>query len=816
MKNILMSYMSKLMCLLLLMITSTVYAEDRASIMVFDASGSMWTQLSDGRTRIEVARGVIGDYLKTREKSVPLGLIAYGHNRKGDCSDIEILAKVAVQNSETLAKKINQIQPKGKTPLTDALALAVKQIPKTSEEADIILITDGLETCDKDPCALAKEIAAEGITIRTHVVGFGLTEKEAGSLACIAKETGGLLLRPQSGKELSDALNQIEKKVESKTTGSSIRVTVDYGKNTWRPKRIQYSAKNLATNEVIDLGESVGTKEVVQGISTTLLSGKWLLMAEASNGKGELEISVEDHATYRIPYTASEAKFSLKNHGAYQLGQSNNFLLNIEKPLQENSTYRVALTPVDATDWKTVISRTYLFGSGRAKNGSKTGFRSFNFKSPATAGKYHVIVTPEYLPEKIATFDVEFVDNAPPKITVPEAVKPNEVFEYTLYGNRYVNNTIFINQDDKKISEIWIANTIKEKGTFLTAPSEEGTYQIVYRYKDFKQETKIDILAELVVSKNAVEHSATPESQLQTKEVKNDVSTSNGFLAGNWVLKTDASDVQLLNVNITPSKGEKIMTGAFVINEKRLGQNLNGELAAGLKEDELYIAFKTTNGLYQSKLNQIKEKPAYEQFWAGELISAQGEKQAIQFVKIKPNSSKVEKSTNTAMSSLYDVEKNKAELIFVCKEKTCTYDDKETGLKGIPLIKDWAIEQPYFYETAAGVKSKYPTLLFVNTLNGLWISLNQRQSDDSSFTLCFEFGEKGRLSSEEKICLVTEKVDEKSVTEASIFRETIAFWRDKSYEKSEQSTEPKKQVSVGKAMSSTEIDAFLSKLKQGK
>jgi Ca-activated chloride channel family protein len=56
------------------------------------------------------------------------------------------------------------------TPPTDILAIARDQVPPTAEAADIILVTDGLETCGDDPCAPAASLAAEGIDIRAHVV----------------------------------------------------------------------------------------------------------------------------------------------------------------------------------------------------------------------------------------------------------------------------------------------------------------------------------------------------------------------------------------------------------------------------------------------------------------------------------------------------------------------------------------------------------------------------------------------------------------------------------------------------------------------
>lgn len=182
---------------------------DSASILIYDASGSMWGQLEGGVTKVEVAREVIGDFFVSRDNTVPLGVIAYGHNRRGDCSDIQVIANVGVNNPSELSARLNRLNPRGMTPITDSLSLAASMIPPTAESADIILVTDGLETCDADPCALAAQLAQEGIAIRAHVVGFGLTSQEAAAMSCVADATGGLLLTPQTGQELADALNQI-------------------------------------------------------------------------------------------------------------------------------------------------------------------------------------------------------------------------------------------------------------------------------------------------------------------------------------------------------------------------------------------------------------------------------------------------------------------------------------------------------------------------------------------------------------------------------------------------------------------------------
>lgn len=183
--------------------------DNSASILIYDASGSMWGQLDGGISKVEIAREVIGDFFVSRDNTIPLGVIAYGHNRRGDCSDIEVVADVGISDPRALSTRLNRLNPRGMTPITDSLALAASMIPPTAESADIILVTDGLETCEADPCALAAQLANEGIAIRAHVVGFGLTREEGEVMACVTDATGGLLLTPQTGQELADALRQV-------------------------------------------------------------------------------------------------------------------------------------------------------------------------------------------------------------------------------------------------------------------------------------------------------------------------------------------------------------------------------------------------------------------------------------------------------------------------------------------------------------------------------------------------------------------------------------------------------------------------------
>ena len=79
----------------------------------------------------------------------------------------------------------------GKTPLSAAVKQAAEALKYTEDKATVILITDGLETCEADPCALGKELEQSGVDFTAHVVGFGLTAEEGKQVACLAENTGG-------------------------------------------------------------------------------------------------------------------------------------------------------------------------------------------------------------------------------------------------------------------------------------------------------------------------------------------------------------------------------------------------------------------------------------------------------------------------------------------------------------------------------------------------------------------------------------------------------------------------------------------------
>lgn len=175
------------------------------SIIVLDASGSMWGQI-DGRTKLEIAREALAGVLAGLPADTELGLMAYGHRTKGDCADIELVVPPAAGSAQAITDAANAMKFLGKTPLTDAVRQAAAELRSTEEKATVILITDGIETCAADPCALGAELEASGVDFTAHVVGFGLTAAEGATVACLADNTGGQYIEAADAGALVDAL----------------------------------------------------------------------------------------------------------------------------------------------------------------------------------------------------------------------------------------------------------------------------------------------------------------------------------------------------------------------------------------------------------------------------------------------------------------------------------------------------------------------------------------------------------------------------------------------------------------------------------
>jgi Ca-activated chloride channel family protein len=188
---------------------------DKTSLFILDASGSMWGQLPDKQTKIKAAKSVLKDVVGQLPSSVSAGLIAYGHRRKGDCSDIEMVQKAQAGGGQKIANQIGQLMPRGKTPISNALTMAGKALTGIEDPTTIVLVSDGLETCKGDPCAVADALAKSHSNLKIHVVGYAVDGVAAKQLQCIAEKGRGAYFTADDYNGLSTALNKVTESIKT-------------------------------------------------------------------------------------------------------------------------------------------------------------------------------------------------------------------------------------------------------------------------------------------------------------------------------------------------------------------------------------------------------------------------------------------------------------------------------------------------------------------------------------------------------------------------------------------------------------------------
>ena len=186
-------------------LTGSAMAQDEeGTIIVLDGSGSMWGQI-DGTPKIEIARDAIGHMLADWPTGRQLGLMAYGHRREGDCDDIETLMPLGPLDSDVVEAALNDITPRGKTPIGASVRAAAETVGQTGS---VVVVTDGLENCGADLCALGEELAASKSGFTAHLIGFDVEDAE-GQLACLADATGGRYIPASGAASLTGALQKV-------------------------------------------------------------------------------------------------------------------------------------------------------------------------------------------------------------------------------------------------------------------------------------------------------------------------------------------------------------------------------------------------------------------------------------------------------------------------------------------------------------------------------------------------------------------------------------------------------------------------------
>ena len=199
-------------------------------LFLLDGSGSMLAPF-EGATRIQAAKEVLSNLVDSLSlvENVELALRVYGHQyprSQQNCRDTRLEVSFSPDNHNLIKTRLDMIRPKGTTPLAFSLEQAAKDFPEQKDVRNVlIIITDGLESCDGDPCSISLEIQKKGVLLKPFVIGLGLDLEVKERFDCLGK-----YLVANRLSEFKQALTQVTRQSLSKTTVTVELLDINKGK----------------------------------------------------------------------------------------------------------------------------------------------------------------------------------------------------------------------------------------------------------------------------------------------------------------------------------------------------------------------------------------------------------------------------------------------------------------------------------------------------------------------------------------------------------------------------------------------------------
>lgn len=169
-------------------------------LVLMDASGSMNGEL-EGKTKMELAKAAIGKFMEQIPSDANVSLIAYGHvgssadsDKVKSCSSVEDVYPLSAYQDENFTNSLNSFQASGWTPLEGAIKKAeeiLQDYPSEDYSNVVYMVSDGVETCDGDPVAAAKQLQSQNIKAKVNIIGFDVDNEGQQQLKQVADSGGG-------------------------------------------------------------------------------------------------------------------------------------------------------------------------------------------------------------------------------------------------------------------------------------------------------------------------------------------------------------------------------------------------------------------------------------------------------------------------------------------------------------------------------------------------------------------------------------------------------------------------------------------------
>ncbi|MFH1319140.1 MAG: VWA domain-containing protein [Bacteroidota bacterium] len=325
--SILISFFTYYHCLLLL-IPIFIYTKSFSQseirltriLFVFDGSQSMYGKWQSGR-KIDIAQKLLSELLDslTGNPNIELALRIYGHQspvisrENRNCEDTKLEVPFSKNNADLIKNRLKSVIPKGTTPIAYSLEKAAGDFPACDNCRNIIiLITDGIEECEGDPCAVSWALQKKGVILKPFVIGMGLSSDVKKSFECVgnyfdASNEG--TFRTVLNVVISQALNSTTAQINlldiySKPTETNVNMTF-YDQYSGAIRYNYIHTINHRGNPDTLIIDPLGTyRMVVHTIppvevdSITLTPGKHTIIA-ADVPQGALLLKVQGRSDYK-------------------------------------------------------------------------------------------------------------------------------------------------------------------------------------------------------------------------------------------------------------------------------------------------------------------------------------------------------------------------------------------------------------------------------------------------------------------------------------------------------------------------------------
>jgi len=208
-------------------------------LFLLDGSGSMYGQW-ENTTRIVAAKRLLVDLVDSLETvaNLQLGLRVYGHQyhrSRQNCYDTKLEVPFGPNNHTAIRGKLMQLEPQGVTPIAYSLEQAANDFPQEEGVRNIIIIiTDGIESCDGDPCAVSLALQRKNVFLKPFVIGLGMTREYQEEFSCL-----GQFIEANRIRDFRRALGRAIQQSLAETT-VSVELLDDQGRRTEKDVNVTF------------------------------------------------------------------------------------------------------------------------------------------------------------------------------------------------------------------------------------------------------------------------------------------------------------------------------------------------------------------------------------------------------------------------------------------------------------------------------------------------------------------------------------------------------------------------------------------------